>query len=315
MRLRSLVNFSEHDRCHSPRRLNSVRFSAQRPYAESRLWRRFRASVVARRAVAATYKANWGGARILAGLAAIAAFHCAPLAAWTQTAPENVVASVSSVDDRAVAVVSHDGSGNATHVGQQGDNLSATVRVAGTDNAGFAGTGNRIEQSGSSSSAIVEIAGDGNAFEIVQRGGATGAANNDAVLDVVGDDNQVFLQQINGSGGAYFNTAAVSQIGDGHYAELSQSVDPRELSGGGLSATIDQQGDGHIARIQQSGADNTAALMQRGSANLGTIIQDGEGLSASLMQDGAGLDYIINQTGCVVGTGCGTVTVTQTGGP
>ncbi len=307
MRLRLLTKFARSPQVGSAMRLISGLFSTGKSNAASRLSHGFAGPELGSRApgvqVSALLLVLIGGVAGAAG------------ASHAQTPSPGAIASVQQVGDGAVALVEHAGAGNVTRVGQSGDELSADVRIEGAGNSGFDGAGNLVEQSGTGASLAASIVGDDNAFEVIQQGGNIGPANNDAIVDVVGDLNSVVLHQLNGSGGAYFNNAVVRQVGDGNTAELFQEIDPRELGAGGLSATIEQDGVDHIARIQQAGVDNTAALSQRGAGNLGTILQDGEGLSASLVQDGIGLDYTINQTGCVVGTGCGTITVTQTGGP
>ena len=320
MRLRLLTKFVAARSKTGAMRLICRFFSAGKQYAASRLSSERSLCNQALKDVGRPDRESGDGRwaahpyRVARAVAVAALLFGAP-SALAQTPPLGAIASVEQVGDGAIAQVEHIGGGNVTRVGQSGDNLSAQVRIEGAGNSGVNGAGNSVEQTGSGASLVASIVGDNNAFEVIQEGGDLGAANNDAIVDVVGDFNNVVLHQLNASGGAYFNTAAVRQVGDGNFAEVMQEIDPRELSSGGLSATIDQEGTDHIARIQQAGADNTAALSQRGSSNLGTILQDGEGLSANLVQNGVGLDYTINQTGCVVGTGCGTITVTQTGGP
>ncbi len=309
MRLRSLVKFAGKSGRSIVTRLISDQFWTEVSNTSFRQIAEFLRSS----AIAIRQDRSRGG--LIAALTALTAIALSLDPARAQALPQDVTTSVEQIDAGSVAKVTHNGVANFTNIDQRGAELSATVNVTGAENAGPNGDANTIEQNGLGGSVVVDVVGDRNAFEVLQEGGQIGAANNDAIIDVVGDDNTVILQQLNASGSAYFNTAAVRQVGDGNFAELDQRIDPRELGGGGLSATIEQEGADHIARIQQSGADNTAAILQRGNANLGTILQDGEGLSANLVQDGVGLDYIINQTGCVVGTGCGAVTVTQTGGP
>ena len=100
------------------------------------------------------------------------------------------------------------------------------------------------------------------------------------------------------------NKAFISQLGMAQKA----TTDQRNIAGGLLHSTIQQNGIGNSANVSleggdlsggviQSGNDNQATLEIRDEHNRGTIEQYGDGNSAGLRIDGYGKDVTLIQEG------------------
>ena len=235
--------------------------------------------------------------------------------AGAQEAARRSFANIEQISDvlaRArVAQVAQSGAGNQVQVLQEGKDLSINAYVQGQMNRA-SDRANAITQTGDAATANVQVVGDENAFSISQNA-SNGPGQNDASLTVEGDFNTADIRQSNDFGDGFSNTARLSQTGNGNTGAIVQTVAPGMLVAGGNFGVITQTGDDNEALIEQTGADNSAMIGQDGDGNRGAILQDGEGLSALLIQKGSALDYTINQTGCVISSGCGAVSVTQTG--
>ena len=201
------------------------------------------------------------------------------------------------------------GAGNQVKIVQEGRDLVVDAYVQGQMNRANE-RANTITQTGDGAAAEVSVIGDENTFSITQSA-AGGPGQNKAYVAVKGDFNDSTVRQTNDFGLTFGNTASLVQAGNGNSGTIAQTVAPGTLAAAENFAAITQTGDDNSALIEQTGADNSATIEQDGDENRGAILQDGEGLSAILIQKGVALEYTIKQTGCVISSGCGAVSVTQ----
>ena len=159
-----------------------------------------------------------------------------------------------------------------------------------------------INQDGSGNSASIISRGDRNKIDLGQDAPSSSDLKNKFEAYILGNNNLAEVEQIaDAVPGA--NIATITQSGSSNMARMHQGLAAIASGQAGNNiAVITQNGDHNEADVGQYGSDNLAVLAQEGSHNKGDIIQNGAGLSAEL-----------TQTGCAVPSGCGTISVTQTG--